>query len=156
MIKKRTDFRSVQGFFSELLNLAYQTYQGVVPMQKTLHDLITSTTWLDVEALLNEYYPDENVAFFKQLYWKLYNITPTENTQNAELHLDTFTEDDDDITTEDLYYEIDHYNEITDEAWAMYLGFYLTEETLETIEAAEIVTHLLFEFTYGEIEYMIQ
>lgn len=122
-------------------------------MGKTLHNILISTQWNDVEELFLEFYPDEDITYFKQLFWKLFNITPKNNDSGATLHFEIFDEEDfEDDNDDELYYENEFYNEVSDELWSIYLGFFVSEETTSTISNEEIICHFLFEITFGEIE----
>ena len=123
-------------------------------LKTTLHNLITKTPWTQIEELMIEFYPDEDTQFFKELFWKLFNITPIPNETGAEFQMQLFDEDEE-LSEEEAYYEPEYFNEITNEMWSVYLGFYISEETLEEIAPEEIITHMLFEFMYGDIENII-
>lgn len=125
--------------------------RGVFLLKTTLYDLIKQTPWNEVENSMREFYPDEDTTFFKELYWKLFNITPLPNETGAEFQLQLF-DDEEELSEEEAYYEVEFHNEITDEMWSIYLGFYIGEESLQEISPEEIITHMLFEFLYGDIE----
>lgn len=136
----------------------YQNIKGVFVLKKTFHELITSTSWSEVEKEVHDFYPDEDPEYFKHLFWKLYNLTPKANDNGVKLKLDMFEENDfssTEIEEEDYYYEIDFYNEINDELWEMYLGFHIHPDTLNNLSSAEIVCHMFFELTYGDLENLI-
>jgi len=130
----------------------------VISLSKTLYELIKSTTWYEVENMLKEYYPDEDHVFFKLQYWKISNITPKETDYKIELDLRLFSEPNEEVSSEDFYYEVDEdqpYNLITDEMWSIYLNFLLSEKSLAEIPAEELLAHILFEILAGDIEQLM-
>jgi len=130
----------------------------VISLSKTLYELIKTTTWYEVEDMLKEFYPDEDHVFFKLEYWKISNITPKETDYQIELDLQLFSEPNEEVSSEDFYYEVDEdqpYNLITDEMWSIYLNFSLSEKSLAEIPAEEILAHILFEILAGDIEQLM-
>lgn len=130
----------------------------MISLSKTLYELIKTTTWYEVEDMLKEFYPDEDHVFFKLEYWKISNITPKETDYQIELDLQLFSEPNEEVSSEDFYYEVDEdqpYNLITDEMWSIYLNFSLSEKSLAEIPAEEILAHILFEILAGDIEQLM-
>ena len=123
----------------------------------TFKQLIHQITWTELEYEIVEIYPDERdlLTYYKKLFWTLCNLEADENKIGAELVLDLISEEeireyeDDD----DLYFEQDFsLDELSEEDWKRYLGYYIPDDLLMEFPVATIIVHVLMEAVYGGLD----
>lgn len=126
-------------------------------VKMTLKELITGTTWVNIEKKMLAIYPEEcdSLHYYKRLFWTLSNLEADENPTGAMIEFELFS-DEDEVYYEDYEDDYDDYDDLDEEEftmslekWKKFLGYFISDSLLQEIDEAEVITHAFVEATYG-------
>ena len=122
--------------------------------------LLQSNSWLSVEAILLQIYPDQekNIQGYEALYEKLLYMDAVESEIticvanhkddfDGEAYIDIFGKYQNPKNEEEQYSQAIEFT-----AWNKWLGMEISEDSLITFTELEIIAHCLYEMTFVGFE----